>query len=109
MASDPGTPAHPPAWVGGSPTKRAETMSTISAIGERRRALELLSRSPTGCTETLMLAHGFSAEMLGRLVVDGFAGVQRGIILAGERQLMVNWMEITDLGHIAISDAVSGR
>ena len=76
-------------------------MSTISAIGERRRALELLSRSPTGCTETLMLVHGFSAEVLGRLVVDGFAGVQRGIILAGERQLMVNWMEITDLGHAA--------
>ena len=62
-------------------------MSTISAIGERRRALELLARGPTGCTETLMLAHGFSAEVLGRLVVDGFAGVRRGIILAGERQL----------------------
>ena len=104
MASDPGTPAHPPPLgLGASPTKRAVTMSAISAIGERRRALDLLSRSPTGCTETLMLVHGFSAEVLGRLVVDGFAGVQRGIILAGERQLMVNWMEITDLGHAAIN------
>jgi hypothetical protein len=84
-------------------------MSTISAIGERRRALELLARSPTGCTETLMLVHGFSAEVLGRLVVDGFAGVQGGIILAGQCQLMVNWMEITDLGHAAIGDPVSGR
>jgi hypothetical protein len=84
-------------------------MSTISAIGERRRALELLALGPTGCTETLMLAHGFGAEVLGRLVVDGFAGVQRGIILGGQRQLMVNWMEITDLGHAAISEPVRGR
>jgi hypothetical protein len=84
-------------------------MSSISAIGERRRALELLSRSPTGCTETLMLAHGFSAEMLGRLVVDGFANVERGTKLAGERQLTVRWMEITEFGLAAISDAVDRR
>jgi hypothetical protein len=56
-----------------------------------------------------MLAHGFSAEVLGRLVVDGFAGAQHGIILGGQRQLMVNWMKITDLGHAAINDPVSGQ
>jgi hypothetical protein len=83
-------------------------MSRISAVGERRRALELLARGPTGCTETLMLAHGFSAEVLSRLVVDGFANVQRGTVLAGQRQLTVNWMEITDLGYAAISDRVGG-
>jgi hypothetical protein len=56
-----------------------------------------------------MLAHGFGDEVLGRLVVDGLAGIQRGIILAGQRQLMVNWIEITELGYAAISDAVSGQ
>jgi hypothetical protein len=51
-----------------------------------------------------MLAHGFSAEVLGRLVVDGFANAQRGVMLAGDRRLTVMWMEITDLGQAAIKD-----
>jgi hypothetical protein len=84
-------------------------MPDISANSERQRALQLLARSATGCTETLMLAHGFSAETLGRLVIDGFASVERGTMLAGERQLTVRWMEITDFGHAAISDAVNRR
>jgi hypothetical protein len=84
-------------------------MPDISANSERQRALQLLARSPTGCTETLMLAHGFTAEMLGRLVIDGFASVQRGTMLAGDRQLTVKWIEITDLGQVAIGACVSGR
>jgi hypothetical protein len=84
-------------------------MSGISAIGERRRALQLLARSPTGCTETLMLAHGFSTEILGRLVIDGFASVQLGTMLARQRQLIVRWMMITDLGQLAIGDAFNPR
>ena len=84
-------------------------MPDISATSERQRALQLLARSPAGCTETLMLAHGFSAEMLGRLVIDGFASVERGTMLAGERQLTVRWMEITEFGLAAISDAVNRR
>jgi hypothetical protein len=84
-------------------------MPDISANSEKRRAIELLARSPTGCTETLMLAHGFPAEMLGWLVLDGLATVQRGTMLAGDRQLTVKWIEITDLGHVAISAADSDR
>jgi hypothetical protein len=84
-------------------------MSGISATGERRRALQLLARSPTGCTETLMLAHGFSTEMLGRLVINGFASVQLGTMLARQRQLTVMWMMITDLGQLAISEAFAPR
>jgi hypothetical protein len=53
-----------------------------------------------------MLAHGFSKEMLGRLVIDGFASVQLGAMLAGQRQLTVKWMEITDLGHVAIGETL---
>jgi hypothetical protein len=40
---------------------------------EQRRALQLLARSPNGCTEALMMAHGFEGAMLGQLVVDGLA------------------------------------
>jgi hypothetical protein len=31
---------------------------------DRRRALELLAASPDGCTEALMFANGFTAELL---------------------------------------------
>jgi hypothetical protein len=56
-----------------------------------------------------MLAHGFGAEMLGRLVIDGFASAQRDTMLAGHRQVAVKWLRITDLGRVAISDAFSRR
>jgi len=31
---------------------------------DRRRALELLAASPDGCTEALMIAHGFTIEQI---------------------------------------------
>ena len=37
----------------------------------RRRALELLAASPDGCTEAIMLAHGFTVEMLVELIRAG--------------------------------------
>jgi hypothetical protein len=39
----------------------------------RRRALELLASCPDGCTEAMMLAHGFTVEQLSRLVRGGLA------------------------------------
>jgi hypothetical protein len=73
-------------------------MPGISAIGEKRRALQLLARNPSGCTEAFMLAHGFTAEMLGRLVLDGLALAETGIAHTGKRRLRVTWMMITDVG-----------
>jgi hypothetical protein len=40
---------------------------------DKRRALRLLAAAPNGATEAIMLAHGFTVEMLGRLVLDGHA------------------------------------
>ena len=40
---------------------------------DRRRALELLAASPDGCTEALMFANGFTAELLVELVRAGVA------------------------------------
>jgi hypothetical protein len=39
----------------------------------RRRALELLASSRDGATEAIMLAHGFTLEMLVELVRAGLA------------------------------------
>ena len=44
---------------------------------DERRALQLLARSPNGRTEALMLAHGFSPVMLGKLVLDDLARLDR--------------------------------
>jgi hypothetical protein len=41
--------------------------------GEARRALELLSRSPDGVNEALLLAHGFTRQMLTGFVRSGLA------------------------------------
>jgi hypothetical protein len=38
---------------------------------DRRQALELLASSRDGCTEAIMLAHGFTVELLVDLVEDG--------------------------------------
>jgi hypothetical protein len=52
----------------------------------RRRALELIAWSPDGMTEAMLLAHGFTVEMLVELVRAG--GVARvKITEAGRRAL----------------------
>jgi hypothetical protein len=40
---------------------------------ERRRALELLAASPDGCSEAIMLAHGFTVDFLVELIRTGMA------------------------------------
>jgi hypothetical protein len=48
----------------------------------RRRALELLAGSRDGCTEAIMLAHGFSIEMLVELINAGLATAKSERIVA---------------------------
>jgi hypothetical protein len=40
---------------------------------DRRRALELLASCRDGCTEAIMLAHGFTIPQIAELVRDGLA------------------------------------
>jgi hypothetical protein len=61
----------------------------------------LRERSPNGCTEEVMLAHGFELEMLGRLIVDGLAGAEAHSTMAGRRRIKVTWMHITAAGREA--------
>lgn len=50
-------------------------------------------------TEAIMLAHGFTVETLGRLVLDGLTTATSGIMYAGRRPITVTWLTITDLGR----------
>ena len=52
----------------GNPRRRASKRNA-----ERRRALELLAASSDGCTEAIILAHGFTTDFLVDLVRAGLA------------------------------------
>jgi hypothetical protein len=57
------------------PRRAAATVAKLT--DKQRRALRLLARSPNhGCTEAIMLAHGFESAMLAKLVLDGLAKVE---------------------------------
>src|SRR5262249_54493716 len=51
---------------------------------ERRRALELLAASPDGCSEAIMLAHGFTVDFLVELIRTGWGhpGPEGGVVVA---------------------------
>jgi hypothetical protein len=65
---------------------------------DRRRALELLASCPEGCTETIMLAHGFTIEQMVDLVRAGLASATAKRIIAGSREMEVATVRITDAG-----------
>jgi hypothetical protein len=70
---------------------------------EERRALQLLARSPNGCTEALLMAHGFELAFLGKLVFDGHALATPQETRAGSKPMMVVRMTITPAGRKAIT------
>jgi hypothetical protein len=72
---------------------------------EQRRALEMLNRSPrSGCTNTLLIAHGFTLPMLIGLIRDGFVEVQTEIMTAPGGKTEIVRFRITAAGRRAIRD-----
>jgi hypothetical protein len=74
----------------------------------RRRALELLASCPDGCTEAIMLAHGFSIEQMVELVRAGLASASAERVVAGGRTVEVARVRITEAGRKAIAE-IKGR
>jgi hypothetical protein len=70
---------------------------------EQKRALRILARSPNGCTEALLMPHGFELVFLGKLVFDGHALATPHLTQAGSKPMIVVWMTITPAGHKAIA------
>jgi hypothetical protein len=71
---------------------------------EQLRALLLLARSPKGCTEALLMAHGFESAMLGQLVLDGLARAEVHDMKIARRRVTVAWVHITEAGRKAAAD-----
>jgi hypothetical protein len=65
---------------------------------DHRRALELLAASRDGCTEALMLAHGFTIPLTVELVRAGLATVHAQRVMAGNKPIQGAYVRITETG-----------
>jgi len=72
---------------------------------DQRRALKLLAVSRNGCTEAVMLAHGFPVPLLVELVRSGLATATPERVVAGRRTMEVAVVRITDAGQRALETA----
>lgn len=70
----------------------------------RRRALELLAASPGGCTEAILVAHGFTVEQMVELIRAGLATAKTGRVMAGARPTMVARVRITEAGRRVLGE-----
>jgi hypothetical protein len=71
---------------------------------DRRRALELLASCRDGCTEAIMLAHGFSVMQMVDLVRQGPATAYSQRVIVGRRTIEVARKKITEVGRQALKD-----
>jgi hypothetical protein len=71
---------------------------------QRRRALELLDASRDGCTEAILLAHGFPINVLADLIRAGLATATTERVMAGERKVEVARWRITEAGRRALTE-----
>ena len=77
---------------------------------DRRRALELLASGPDGCTEALMVAIGFTIELLLELLRTGLATAHSERRIVDGKMTEVARMGITDEGRRLLgSDAATTR
>lgn len=69
---------------------------------EECRALQRLADVPRGIAKTLMLAHGFTDELIVGLVLSGLATVVPDIARIGKQTIEIELVMITDAGRKAI-------
>jgi hypothetical protein len=81
------------------PTRRARHPKP-----DRRRALELLAACPQkGCTQAILVAHGFTVEQMVGLVRAGLATATPQRVRAGGHKMEVAVLRITDAGRKALA------
>jgi hypothetical protein len=69
----------------------------------RRQALELLALCPDGCIEGLMLANGFTAELLVELIHAGLASAQAERMITSDKMIEVARLRITEAGRRSLA------
>jgi len=71
---------------------------------DRRRALELLAASRDGCTEAIMIAHGFTVPQMVELVRAGLATAYTRRVIVARHTVEIAWVRITAAGRRALPD-----
>jgi hypothetical protein len=71
---------------------------------EQLRALLFLARHPNGCTEAVLMAHGFPSEMLEDFVIAGLSKASLEEMKIARRRRKVLCFRITDAGRKAVAD-----
>jgi len=71
---------------------------------DRRRALRLLAEIADGCTEAILLAHGFQPKLIVELVDTGLAIAAAERVLAGGRPVEVTRVRITEAGRQKLTE-----
>ena len=59
----------------------------------------MLASCPEGCTEAIMLAHGFTVEQMVELVRAGLATATAERVVAGSRKMELATVRITEAGR----------
>jgi hypothetical protein len=72
-------------------------------VPDERRALELIAAESTGCPEHLLVARGFSVELLSGLVRSGLTGVTSERVDSGPAAVFRLW--VTERGRRALQAA----
>jgi hypothetical protein len=63
----------------------------------------MLADSPEGCTEAILLAHGFTEALLNDLIRAGLATATAERMMAGKRPMHVVRLKIMDAGRQALA------
>jgi hypothetical protein len=87
------------------PTSPARRNGRRITKPDRRRALELLAGSPQeGCTDVIMIAHGFTVDQMVELVREGLVSATAQRVKAGRERMEVATLRLTESGRKALGE-----
>jgi hypothetical protein len=77
-------------------------MARTISNNERYRLLGMLADHPAGCTERLLLTHGFRLKLIAELTGKGLASTTPERVIAAGHPIDVTRIKITDAGRAAL-------
>ena len=71
---------------------------------DEHRLLELLAASDDGCSEALLMAHGFALELIDGVIIVGLATAKAERAFTAGRAIESNQIRITGAGRKVLAD-----
>jgi hypothetical protein len=76
---------------------------TITMTKDEHRLLDMLADHSAGCTERLLMAHGFRLKLIAELVGQRFATATTERVITAGQAIDTTRIRITDAGRTALS------